>query len=129
MREEDALRLLRPLLEQEGAEWTEECGWLRFRAKHGAMEWETDCIPCGDALLIYSRLPLRCADRDRALRACDALNRRLAAGALFLERDGSPVYRCRALLDDVYGAQERIAAALRESARVIAHCWGQFSGL
>ena len=129
MKEEDKLRLLRSLLDAEGAEWVEEGGWLRFRMQHDAMLWETACTPCADGLLFFGQYPFRCRDRDRALRLCGELNRQLVTGALFLTEDGRPVYRCRALLDDVYLAQERIGAALRYSAQVIAHCWGRFSGL
>ena len=33
MNENDALRLLRNLLESRGAEWLEESGWPRFRSR------------------------------------------------------------------------------------------------
>ena len=42
--------------------------------------------------------------------------------------DGSPVYRCLAELDDVYGAEERIMEALRYSAGVMARWWGPLAG-
>jgi hypothetical protein len=128
MREDEALRLLRALLDGEGAEWVEEGGWIRFRMRREAMLWETAARPCADGLLFYGRFPFRCADPDRARRVCEELNRRLARGAIFLAEDGCPVYRCRAELDDVYGAQERIAAALRYGAQVMTHCWGRLSG-
>ena len=127
MKEEEAMRLLRALLDGEGAEWIEELGWLRFRLRRGAMVWETACRAVDSRVLIYSRFPFRCADRDGARRVCDELNRRLVRGALYLETDGSPVYRCGADLDDVYGAEARLAAALRYSAQVAEHCWGRLS--
>lgn len=128
MNEEEAMRLLKSLLDGEGAEWTEEQGFLRFRLRRGAMLWETACRACGSTLLIYGRFPFRCADPDRARRVCGELNRRIIRGALYLDDDGSPVYRCGAELDDVYGASERLAAALRYSAQVVAHAWGRLSG-
>ncbi len=127
MKEDEAMRLLKALLDGEGAEWTEERGWLRFRVKCGAMVWETAARPCGGAMLFYARFPFRCAEPDQARQVCEALNRRLVRGALFLGEDGCPVYRCRAELDDVYGAETRITDALRYAAQVTAHCWGRLS--
>ena len=121
------LRLLKSLLEAENTQWIEEGGWLRFRVKHDAMLWETACTPCTDGLLFFGRFPFRCRDVETAWRVCGEANRELTGGALFLTEDASPVYRCRALLDDIYYAQERIASALRSSAKVIAHCWSRFS--
>ena len=129
MDETDALRVLRALLESEGAEWRGENGWLRFRSKHGAMEWETDCRECGGAMLLYGRFPFRCADAHEARRYCEEINRKLVRGALYLAEDGTPVYRCSAETDDVYTAEQRIAEALRYSAQVIAYCWGRLSGI
>ena len=129
MKEEEALRLLRSLLDSEGAEWTEELGWLRFRLRRGAMLWETACRAEGGTVLIFSRFPFRCADPEGARRVCDELNRRLQRGALYLEPDGSPVYRCGAELDDVFGAEERLASALRYSAQVAALAWGRLSAV
>ncbi len=121
------MRLLRALLDDEGAEWTEENGFLRFRSQHDGMLWETACRACSGAILFYGRFPFRTAEPDRARRICEELNRRLVRGALYLAEDGAPVYRCRAELDDVYGAEERIAAALRYGAQVMAHAWGRLS--
>jgi hypothetical protein len=123
------MRLLKALLDGEGVEWLEESGWLRFRAKRDAMLWETACRAIEDAVLLYGRFPFRCADPDEARRACGEINSRIVRGALFLAEDGYPVYRCRAELDDVFGAEDRLAAALRYSAQVMAHYWGRLSGL
>ena len=128
MNENDARRLLRALLDREGAEWTEEGGWIRFRTQHDAMLWETACRACDGALLFYGRFPFRAAAPERARQVCEETNRRLVRGALYLAEDGAPVYRCRAELDDVYGAEERIAAALRYSAQVMGWAWGRLSG-
>jgi hypothetical protein len=57
MREDEALRLLRALLDGEGAEWVEEGGWIRFRMRREAMLWETAARPCADGLLYYGRFP------------------------------------------------------------------------
>ena len=127
MKEEEAMRLLKALLTGEGAEWIEEREWLRFRAKHGGMLWETACRACEGALLFYGRFPFRCREPDKARRRCEEINRQLVRGALFLSEEGYPVYRCRAELDDVYGAEDRIAAALEYSAEVMARYWGRLS--
>jgi hypothetical protein len=79
--------------------------------------------------LIYSRFPFRCADPEGARRVCDELNRRLQRGALYLEPDGSPVYRCGAELDDVYGAEARVVSALRYSAQVVGYAWSRLSAI
>lgn len=129
MKENDAINLLRSMLDNDGVEWTEESGWVRFRIRHDAMIWETACCACDSALLIYGRFPFRAAAPERARRICEEINRGLVRGALYLAEDGSPVYRCRAELDDVYGADERIAAALRYSAQVIVYSWGRLSGI
>lgn len=129
MKHDDAMRLVKTLLDNEGAEWTEENGWLRFRTQHGAALWETVCRVCEGGALFYGRFPFRAAEPDKARRACEELNRVLVRGALFLDEDGSIVYRCRAELDDVYGAEERIAAALRYGAQVVTHYWGRLSRL
>ena len=129
MKEEEAMRLLRALLDGEGAEWTEEQGFLRFRLRRDAMIWETACRAVGDAMLIYGRFPFSCKDGDRARRICEEMNRRLVRGALYLTEDGCPVYRCSVEMDDVYGAETRLAAAMRYSAQVMTHCWGRLSGV
>lgn len=125
----EALCILCALLEREGAEWREENGWLRFRSKRGAMLWETDCRVSDGMLLVYGRFPFRCADPDEARTFCEEMNRRLLRGALYLNEDGTPVYRCSAETDDVYCAEQRISGALRYSAQVIAYCWGRLSGV
>ena len=129
MNEEEAMRLLKALLDGAGAEWTEESGWLRFRLRRDAMLWECACRPCADRMLIYGRFPFRCGDPDRARQVCEEYNRQLVRGALFLAEDGRPVYRCSADMDDIYAAEDRLAAALRYSAQVMAHCWGRLSGI
>lgn len=128
MNDEEAMRLLRSLLEREGVEWAEESGYLRFRAKSGGLLWETACRAQQGLLLIYGRFPFVCRRPERARQICDETNRRLCRGALFLGADGAPVYRCTAELDDVYGAEERIGQALRYSAQVMARSWGPLSG-
>ena len=129
MKENDAIDLLKSLLDSENTEWTEENGWIRFRIRHDAILWETACRACDSALLIYGRFPFRATDTDRVRRICEEINRRLVRGALYLAEDGSPVFRCRAELDDIYGAEERIASALHYSAQVITHFWSRLSGV
>ena len=129
MEEIDAMQVLRALLEREGVERREENGWLRFRSKHDAMLWETDCREADGAMLFYGRFPFRCVRPDEARTVCEEMNRRLIRGALYLAEDGTPVYRCAAETDDAYCAEQRIAEALRYSAQVIAYCWGRLSGV
>ena len=129
MKEKDVLRLLQALLESEGAGWTLESGYLRFRSRHEGMLWETDCRAAEGAALIYARFPFRTERPEKARLLCEDCNRRLHRGALFLEEDGRPVYRCRAELDDVYGAEERLAAALEYSAQVVTRYWGRLAAL
>ena len=128
MNEAEAMRLFKAMLENEGAEWTEESGWLRFRSKHDGMLWETACRPTEGAMLLYGRFPFSPQDPAQAKRVCEEANRKLVRGALFLTEEGCPVYRCRAELDDVYGAEGRLEAALRYSAQVITHYWGRLAG-
>ena len=127
MNEEESIELLKALLARENAEWSEEGACVRFRVRHGGMTWETVCRPVEEALLFYARFPFRCRDAETARLRCEELNRRLVRGALFLGEDGGPVYRCRAELDDVYGAEDRIISALRYSAEIMAHYWGRLS--
>ena len=127
MDEDGVLRLLRAWLDGEGAGWTEENGWLRFRTEHGAARWETACRAQPDGLLLYSRWPFRPADAEKAGRLCGEINRALVRGAVFLAEDGHPVYRCRAELDDVYGAGDRLTAAIEYAAQVICAYWGRLS--
>ena len=129
MNENDMMRLLKALLDAEGAEWTEESGWIRFRTQHDAMLWETACRACDGAMLFYGRFPFRTADLNRARHICNEFNRRLVRGALCLAENGSLFYRCRAELDDIYGAEDRIAGALRYSAQVMAQTWTRLSGI
>ena len=129
MNEEEITRMLRSLLEREGAAWTADGGDTRFRLRHDGMVWETLCRPRDGLLMVYGRFPFRCADVDRARRVCDEANATLVRGALYVLADGSPVYRCTAELDDVYGAEERLTAALQYSAQTVTHFWGRLSGL
>ncbi len=128
MKEDEAVRLLRSLLDRKNAEWVEEGGFLRFRAKHDGMLWETACRARESAMVFYARFPFRCREPEKARRICEQMNRKLIRGALFLGEDDSPVYRSSVEMDDVFGAEERLDAALRYSAQVMAHAWGRLSG-
>ena len=124
MKEDEALQLLKSMLDLEGAGWIEEGGFLRFRAQHGGMLWETACRAREGAIVFYARFPFRCREPEKTLHLCGEINRQLIRGAVFPDKDASPVYRCLAELDDVYGAEDRIASALRYSAQVMARYWG-----
>ena len=128
MDEKQALKLLKSLLERKGAAWIEEGGFLRFRARKGAMLWELACRAREGELLVYARFPFSCRRPAEARSLCERINRVLTRGALFLGEDAAPVYRCRAELDDVYGAEERVEKALAYSAQVMARYWGPLSG-
>jgi hypothetical protein len=128
MDEKQALKLLKSLLERKGAGWTEEAGFLRFRARRDGMLWELACRAREGELLIYARFPFSCRKPEEARSLCERANRTLTRGALFLGEDGAPVYRIRAELDDVYGAEERVEKALAFSAQVTARYWGPLSG-
>ena len=128
MKENEARRLLLSLLDGEGVEWIEESGWIRFLTRHDAMLWETACRACDGALLIYGSFPFRASETDHARRTCEEINRSLVRGALYLAEDGMPVYRCRAELDDIYGAEDRIRTALHYSAQVITCFWARLAG-
>ncbi len=129
MKEDDVLRLLKALLEREQVEWAEELGWIRFRMRREAMIWEISCCARPGSLLIYGRFPFQTASKERGRLICDRINRELIRGALYLTENGEPVYRCRAELDDVYGAEERVLAALQYSAQVVSCFWGRLSGV
>ena len=120
-------RELLALLEDSGVRWAEDAGLIRFRARRDGMVWETDCRVLRGQVLIYARFPFQAAERGAVLRRCDRVNARLIRGAMFLPEDGRPVYRCRAELDDVFGARERLTAALEYSAEVVARFWGELS--
>ncbi len=129
MKENDAIRLIKNLLDSEGCEWAEERGWLRFRVKHDAMLWETACMVRDRSAVFYGRFPFGCSDLTRARRICNEINGQILRGALFIEEDGHPVYRCRADVDDVYNAEDRIMAAIRYNAQVMSGFWGRLSGI
>ena len=88
------------------------------------MLWETACRAREGAIVFYARFPFRCSQPDKVRRLCGEINRQLIRGAVFPGEDGCPVYRCLAELDDVYGAEDRIASVLHYSAQVMARWWG-----
>ena len=128
MDEKDSFRLLKLLLDDGGIDWREQGGAVWFRLRRGGMEWETACRAQNAGLLFYGRYPFRPSDQSRAEHLCAEINRELVRGALFPAEDGTIVFRNRAELDDVYGADARIDAALRYNADVIAHYWGRMAG-
>jgi hypothetical protein len=77
-------------------------------------------------MLFYARFPFA-PDPEAALRICGEVNSQLVRGALFLGAGDEVIYRCRAELDDVYGAEDRLEAALEYSAQVVTHYWGRLA--
>ena len=125
MEEQAVRRTLFALLSESGVEWSEDAGYIRFRARRDGMVWETDCRAMDGQVLFYFRFPFRAADREKTRRVCNELNARLMRGALFVAEDGSPVYRCRAELDDVFLASARLSKALEYGAAAVVRYWGE----
>lgn len=74
------------------------------------------------------RWPFEAADRARALERCSEINSQLTQGAVFLPKDGRPVFRTRADLKDPYGARRRLIEAIETNAAAIARYWGRLCG-
>ena len=125
MEEQDVRRTLAALLSDSGVQWSEDAGYIRFRARRDGMVWETDCRPMDGQVLLYFRFPFQVKDLEKTRRVCNELNARLMRGALFVPEDGSPVYRCRAGMDDVFLASARLSKALEYGAAVIVRYWGE----
>ncbi len=129
MEAKDTRRLLIALLEDSGAAWQEEAGLIRFRIARDGMLWETACRCERDQILCYGRFPFAAADRARCLERCNEINGQTVMGAMFLPRDGRPVFRTRAELEDLYEARRRLIRALEYNAAVVARFWGRLSGI
>lgn len=127
MRESQTRAVLTALLNDSGAAWTTEIGWVRFRMERNGRLWEMCCLPMDDEVLCYGRYPFRLDDRAEGLRRCDEVNRQAVRGAMFLPDDGQPVFRTRAELDDAYGARTRLKAAIEYNAAILSHFWGVMS--
>ena len=129
MREEDVRRVLLALLEEGGAAYVEENGYVRFRMERDGLLWETACRCTAGAVLIYGRCPFRVKNRDAALRECSDVNCRMTRGAAFLPEDGQIVFRTRADMSDIFDARERLDDALRYNAAALVRFWGRFQTL
>lgn len=116
--------LLLALLEERGAEWTRERGYIRFPVRRQGLRWEADCLCERGRVLIYGRYPFVPADRGAALALCNRANLRLCRGAMLLPEDGRPVLRTTAELDDIYDAAYRLRRALEENAAAVVRWWG-----
>lgn len=127
MPENQTRAVLTALLDESGAVWTAQAGWIRFRMERGGCVWETCCLPMDGEVLCYGRYPFRIEDRAEGLRRCDAVNRQAVRGAMFLPDDGRPVFRTRAELDDAFGARNRLKAAIEYNAAIISRFWGAMS--
>ena len=120
--------LLLTVLEDSGVVWQEDAGLVRFRIAREGMSWEMACRCEAGQILCYGRYPFAVPDRGVCLERCSRINSRAESGAMFLPRDGCPVFRTTARLDDPYGARHRLIRALEYNAAVIARFWGQLSG-
>ena len=127
MREPQTRAVLTALLNESGAVWTTEMGWIRFRIERNGCLWEMCCLPMDGEVLCYGRYPFRLENRTEALRHCNEVNRQAARGAMFLSDDGRPAFRTRAELDDAYGARRRLKAAIEYNAAILARFWNVMS--
>ena len=120
--------LLLSLLEESGIAWREDAGLVRFLVTREGMTWETACRCERDRVLCYGRYPFAAGDRARCLERCSQINSRAVSGAMYLPRDGRPVFRPAARLDDPYDARRRLIQALEYNGAVMARFWGQLRG-
>ncbi|MBR3570942.1 MAG: hypothetical protein IKN96_09145 [Oscillibacter sp.] len=127
MREPQTRAVLTALLDESGAVWTTQTGWIGFRLEREGRLWEMRCLPVDEAVLCYGRYPFRVENRAEGLRRCDEVNRKAVRGAMFLPDDGRPVFRTRAELDDAYGARQRLKAAIEYNAAILARFWNAMS--
>ena len=127
MRESQTRAVLTALLDESGAVWTTETGWIGFRMERDGCMWEMRCLPMDGEVLCYGRYPFRLESRTEGLRRCDKVNRQATRGAMFLPDDGRPVFRTRAELDDAYGARNRLKAAIEYNSAIITRFWGAMS--
>ncbi|MBR4544757.1 MAG: hypothetical protein IKO14_02095 [Oscillibacter sp.] len=123
MQETQTRAVLTALLDESGAAWTTQTGWIRFRMERDGCSWEMCCLPMDGEILCYGRYPFRLDDRAEGLRRCDTVNRQAVRGAMFLPDDGRPVFRTRAELDDAYGARQRLKAAIEYNAAILVRFW------
>lgn len=127
MREPQTRAVLTALLDESGAVWTNEMGWVGFRMERDGRLWEMRCLPLDGEVLCYGRYPFRLESRAEGLRRCDTVNRQAVRGAMFLPDDGRPVFRTRAELDDAYGARRRLKAAIEYNAAILSRFWNVMS--
>lgn len=127
MRETQTRAVLTALLDGSGAAWTTQTGWIRFRMERNGCAWEMCCLPMDGEVLCYGRYPFRLDDREEGLRRCNEVNRQAVRGAMFLPDDGRPVFRTRAELDDAYGANLRLKAAIEYNAGILVRFWNLMS--
>ncbi len=127
MRESWTRTALTSLLDDSGAAWTTQMGWIRFRMERNGCLWEMCCLPMDGEVLCYGRYPFRLENRTEGLRRCDKVNRQATRGAMFLPDDGRPVFRTRAELDDAYGARKRLKAAIEYNAAILSRFWDVMS--
>lgn len=125
----DAERLLTQLLEERGADWTRQSGYIRFRVRRDGMCWEADCRCTEREVVIYGRMPFRVEDKDAALAVCNEANLRMVRGAALLPDDGVPTFRTTADTQDIYDADLRLSEALNENSGAVARWWGRFERL
>lgn len=127
MEAEDIQRLLIQLLEDSGAAWTAQGGYICLRLEKNGAVWEMACRCLKSRLLAFGRYPFAAADRDRSLRLCNEVNRQVVQGAMFLQEDGRPVFRTGADLPDLYDASRLMREAIEYNAAVICRFWQRFA--
>ncbi len=126
MNREDVRSLLLRLLEAEGVPWVDQAGLIRFQVRQGGMSWEMNCRYRTGELVLYSRYPFSVPEGAGAWKLCNRINSRVSRGAMLLPEDGRPVFRARADMEDIFGGDMRLRAALAFAARITARFWGDW---
>ena len=126
MDREAVQRLLIRQLEEGSVPWVSQGELIRFWAEQGGMRWEMNCRCRRGELIVYSRYPFSVPVGAEAWKLCNRINARTARGSMLLPEDGRPVFRARADLQDIYGAEERLREALTYAAKLTVRFWGDW---
>lgn len=127
MEAEEIQRLLTALLDDSGAAWTRQDGWICFRLKKDGAVWDMACRCRRGGMLAYGRYPFRAADPDRCLRSCSEVNSQVVQGAMFLSPEGGAVFRTEAQLPDPYHGMQLLREAIEYNAAVMIRFWRLFA--
>lgn len=89
-------------------------------------KWETLCVCQKQMVLIYGRYPFPVSESERVRTVCEAINRQIVMGSMFIH-EGRVVFRTGADLFDAYSAYEHIGRALEYNAGVMVQFWRQMA--